>query len=149
MGAARMLHCMGRASFSPPGMLKLGILNQALRGPELRDSCEQPLLSPCSPTWAHSSSTASGYRNRVYLLLFLNWILCPHKASVTQNTAPPQPAQMHSTRLPAATLPSCGATRTESTCQELKHPPSVGQAFPLGCCFTCAALLSPQDPART
>lgn len=70
------------------------------------------MSSPCChPTRAHSSSTASGYRNGVYLLLFINCILYPHKASVTQNTAPPQPAQLHSTWLPAATLHSPGSCK--------------------------------------
>lgn len=44
--------------------------------------------------------------------------------------------------------PSCRPAQLREL-QEPEHLPSVRQEFPLGCCFTCTALLSPQDPART
>lgn len=60
---------------------------------------------------------------------------------MTQSTAPPQPAQLCSTWLPPCT--AVGAARTEHTCHQVKHLPPVRQEFPLGCCFTCPAPLSP------
>lgn len=79
------------------------------------------MSSPCCCHAVPHGLQSSGYRNCIYLLLFINCILCPHKASVAQNTVPPQPAQPPSTWLPAATLHSCGSCKNRNTCQQLKH----------------------------
>lgn len=113
-----------------------------------KGSCEQPLLSPCGPTGAQGSSIASGYRNGVDLLLLLNCILCLHKVSVTQTQfllSLPSCAAL-GVQLPPCT--AAGAARTENTCHRLKHLSPARQEFPLGCCFTCTALLSPLRSGR-
>lgn len=147
MGAIRISHCIVRASSSPPGMQNLRILNQKPQGTRLRDSCKQPLLLP----HMGSQQLHCLWLQKLSLFTFVLKLHPAHTRSVseTQNTILPQPAQLCSTWLPAATLHSCRSCKNRNTCHQLKHSPPVRQEFPLGCCFTCTGLLSPQDPART